>query len=366
VGAWADAVPVPRLPRCLNLGLPAFALAACLLIGSAGPAQAIVNGSPAKRSEYPYFAVIGSGCGGALIAPDRVLTAAHCTEALNSSDEVRVGPRAERRRVRLRAIAPLHVRELAKIEREFPPPAADLMLLKLDRPVTDVPVLAIATPAERLTSAGTVAITIGRGASSSDGAGMGVFRSGTIALDPPSSCDEQLGTALLRTWSLCTRDPRMANPAFRGPFTSACFGDSGGPLLAGPAEAPRLIGLVSWGPSCGEQRDPEIYANAVAGRQFALADRPTWAPQTIGGPRITGAPLVGHSIRCAVRWLVKPTRQLSYSFILDGKQVQATRRPTYRLRPADRGKRISCDAQGATAGGRGGTMELAPERLVRG
>lgn len=347
-------------------GLRPLLLAICVLGLAASPARAIVDGTPAKRSEYPFFAVIGSGCGGALIAPDRVLTAAHCTEALLSSDEVRVGPRAERRRVRLHAIDPLHVRELAKIEREFPPPAADLMLLQLNRPVIDVAPVRIATAAEALTAAGTAAITIGRGATSTSGAGQGTFRSGAIQIQPSSVCAEQLGTALLRTWSLCTRDPRMADPSHPGPFVSACFGDSGGPLLAGAPGALQLIGVVSWGPSCGEMRDPEIYANAVAGRAFALAAHPAWAPQATGGPRVVGSPLVGRTVRCAVRWLVKPTRRLAYSFVLDGKQVQSGRRQTYRLRAADHGKQISCDATGATGGGRGGTVGLAPPRLVRG
>lgn len=116
----------------------AAGLVACLCLLFAAPAQAIVDGTPAKRSDFPFFAVIGTGCGGALVAPDRILTAAHCTEALMESDEVRVGPRAVRRTVRLRAIDPLHFRELQKMEREFPPPAADLMLLALDRPVRGI------------------------------------------------------------------------------------------------------------------------------------------------------------------------------------------------------------------------------------
>jgi hypothetical protein len=157
----------------------------------------------------------------------------------------------------------------------------------------------------------------------------------------------------------------MVDPSAPGPFVSACFGDSGGPLIADSPTAPRLIGVVSWGPSCGERRDPEIYANAVAGRRFALTANPIWAPKTIGGPRIAGEPAVGHTVSCRVRWLVEPTRELSYLFILDGKQAQEGPRPRYRLRAADRGKRISCDALGATAGGRGGTPHLAPERLVR-
>ena len=343
----------------------AAGLVACLCLLFAAPAEAIVDGTPAKRSEFPFFAVVGTGCGGALIAPDRVLTAAHCTEALNESDAVRVGPRAERRTVRRRAINPLHFRELQKMEREFPPPAADLMLLQLDRPVRSVEPVRIAVAAEALTAPGTTVTTIGRGASSAEGGGEGAFRKGTVELQPTSACPDELYTALLREWSLCTRDPRMADRSYPGPFVSACFGDSGGPLLAAGAGGPRLVGVVSWGPRCGTERDPEIYANAVAGRRFALDPTPVWAPQAVGGPRVTGVPRVGRTVTCQVRWLVRPSRKLSYSFVLDGKQVQEGRRPSYRLRPADRGKQVSCGAGGETAGGRGGPPGLAPERRVR-
>ncbi len=344
----------------------AAGLLACLLcLALAAPAQGIVGGTPAQRSAFPFFAVVGTGCGGALVAPDRVLTAAHCTEALNESNLVRVGPRALRRTIRLRAINPLHFRELQKMEREFPPPAADLMLLQLDRPVRGIAPLRIATAAEGLTAPGTAVTTIGRGASSPSGGGEGVFRQGTVAVQPASACPDELYTPLLRRWSLCTRDPRMADPSYPGPFVSACFGDSGGPLLATGQAGTRLVGVVSWGPRCGEERDPEIYANAVAGRGFALAPKPVWAPQALGEPRIAGTPQVGRTVTCAVRWLVRPTRELSYSFVLDGRQVAEGPRPRYRLRPADRGKQLSCGAGGATAGGRGGPAGLAPERPVR-
>ncbi|HZO06046.1 MAG TPA: hypothetical protein VFB52_06640, partial [Solirubrobacterales bacterium] len=95
------------------------------------------------------------------------------------------------------------------------------------------------------------------------------------------------------------------------------------------------------------------------------AANPIWAPKALGRPRLAGAPIVGRTVTCVVRWLVRPTRQLAYSFVADGLQVQSGARRTYRVRAADLGKRLACDAQGATAGGRGGTASLSSPRLVR-
>jgi len=336
-----------------------------LLAGSVPTASAVVNGTPANPADYPFFTVVGKGCGGALIKPDRVLTAAHCREALNERESVRVGPGRIKREVKLRAMLPLHVRELAKMEREFPPPAGDLMILALDRPVKNVPPVRIAKPAEGLTAAGTAVVTIGRGATSSQGGGEGVFRSGAVQIQDAASCESELSNQLLRDWSLCVRDPRMNDPADPGPFTSACFGDSGGPLIADGGSGRRVVGVVSWGPNCGEDRDPEIYANAVRGRGFALAARPAWAPRAIGRPAVIGRTTVGSTVRCRVNWLRKPDRELAYGFYLDGFQAQSARRNTFRLKADARGKMISCDGQGASAGGRGGSLSLAPARLVR-
>jgi len=341
-----------------------LALVTGLLLGPAAPAGAVVGGTPASLDEYPYFTVVGTGCGGALIRPGRVLTAAHCLEAILERPSVRVGPKRLQRRIVKHAILPLHVRELDRMEREFPPPAGDLMLLQLDRPIHGVTLARIAAPDSGLAAPGTAVTTIGRGATAPDGSGQGVFRSGLVEIQAPASCSEALDSPLLREWSVCTRDPRMADPGDPGPFVSACIGDSGGPLLAGSPSGLRLVGVVSWGPACGTERDPEIYANAVRGRQFALKARPVWAAQAVGRPKIKGRTRVGSRVRCAVRWRVRPGRDLEYEFVLDGRLVRTSRNMVFRLPASARGKRISCDAGGATAGGRTGTP-LAPYRLVR-
>ena len=44
---------------------------------AAAPAHAVVGGDPVDPAAVPWFASVG-GCGGTLVAPDRVVTAGHC------------------------------------------------------------------------------------------------------------------------------------------------------------------------------------------------------------------------------------------------------------------------------------------------
>ncbi len=323
----------------------------------APPAGAVVAGTPASRGAFPYFAVVGAGCGGALVAPNRVLTAAHCRDVINERPIVRVGPLGELRHVRLLALNQVYVRWQRTAQREFPPGPGDLLLIELDRPVRDVAPVRLATSAP---VAGTRVVTIGRGASKPDGGGQGVFRKGTVQVMPLSSCAEQLPGPLERAWSVCTRDPRQLVPGAKPPFVSACFGDSGGPLLAGSVD----VGVVSWGPACGSMHDPEIYASVTRGRGFALARNPVWAPRVAGRPRISGQARVGQTVRCAVRWLQRPVRP-EFDFLVGGFVKQGGVAAAYRIPAAARGKALACMASGQTAGGGYGSPLSPPVRVGR-
>jgi hypothetical protein len=319
-------------------------LAALVLLGlAAAPAQAVVGGKRVAASAVPWFADIG-GCGGTLVAPDRLVTAAHCVigSSPDRLDRIRVAG-TTRKGVRF-ALHPEWRRGNGRNVLD------DVALIQLDAPVTTVaPVALGGAPPERVT-------VLGRGASRSNQRGAGLLREAVLRPVTDRDCGLFFGRSrgndgerFSAARMLCATDVNG-----RRPLSSACVGDSGGPLYTGPKTAPVLVGIVSFGGDrCGADRLPNVFAEVAVYAGFITNPAPVWAPVATGPSRVSGTGRVGRRLTCAVPgWEGAPDR-VSFQWLrVAGRRVRTVGRgATYRLRRADAGRGVVCVAEARNAGG---------------
>ena len=221
----------------------------------------IVGGTtvPAGELAYVAFVLIDDGhgganqCGGTVIDPSWILTAAHCTIDLEtgagrpaSAFEVRTGSRF--------ASSGGIVHAVDAVRRQPMDPALldkDAALLHLVNPALVTPVTMIgSTPDElALDDPGVLATTAGWGLTSEDGdSGEEQLRKVSIPIKPDGACTtaypDDESSELYPTYYL------PANMLCAGaPGKDSCFGDSGGPLVAPgtrrlghPSDRHRLVG----------------------------------------------------------------------------------------------------------------------------
>ena len=336
----------------------------------AAPAGAVVGGTPARPSASPWFAELPF-CGGALIAPDRVATAAHCVAGLPLRElpGITFGSGASRA-ARAIAVHPRYVRRALDGTDNRQAPADDVALVLLDAPVTDLAPLTLraAGPAR-----GRRGLLLGAGQKrvprATAAANYERLRKATLTIISDGACGafyrrrggSALRSALRPSSMLCATDPDG-----RVPFRSACTGDSGGPLVVGST----LAGIVSWGLRCGGDHDPTVFTDPAAHRAFLTAPSPAVAPVSSGEPAVIGGEArVGATLTCASPpWITQPARLTfsfdSYRFGQGRRNRQQGPRPSYVVSPGDRARSISCVATGETAGGFEATKPSAALRII--
>jgi len=276
----------------MNLRICIVALVGLTTCLSAAPAGAVVGGERVALETVPWFAPVAS-CGGTLVTPDRLLTAAHCVGGMSPSQ---VGQTAVGGQVRTITHVALHPGHRAKNGENF---LDDVAIVALDQPVVGVtPVtLGEATGPARIVGMG-FGLAPGTGHREAEILTSGGLRQATLRQLSDRECaaafarnrpgtGERFDAARMR----CAVDVDG-----REPLSSGCFGDSGGPLVVGLDSAPVQVGVVSWGgDKCGADHSPSVFADVNRSLDFILDPDPVWAPTRTVSVTVTGT----RTLRCS-------------------------------------------------------------------
>ncbi|MGV9453032.1 S1 family peptidase [Streptomyces sp. NPDC003635] len=234
--------------------LAATAAAATALIGVAPSASAapqpIVGGTTTTTTAYPFMMQITDSsqnqfCGGTLVSPTKVVTAAHCMVGETTSSVRVVGGRTYRNGTN---------GTVSRVSRIWIHPSytdatngddVAVLTLSTSMPYTTAPY--VSATQTGVYAAGTTARIVGWGTTSAGGSSSNQLRTATVPIVSNSSCASSYGSDFVASDMVCA--------GYTSGGVDTCQGDSGGPLLVGGV----LAGITSWGEGCADAGYPGVY-----------------------------------------------------------------------------------------------------------
>lgn len=234
--------------------------------GNPGLPQAIIGGIETERGEFGWVASIqqsgfGHFCGGTLVAPDAIITAAHCVEGTSANQLSVIVGRHDLNRsddgqnVRVSQIV------VSEDYNTFTN-GADIAILLLDEPVDEQPIGYLTPANASLADPGVMATVLGWGTTREGGNPVSILQQ----VDVPIVSNATANLPASYNGAI-TSEMLAAGRASGG--VDSCQGDSGGPLIVNDAAGtPQLAGVVSWGEGCGRPNKYGIYTRVTEFSEF--------------------------------------------------------------------------------------------------
>ncbi|KAL9980271.1 hypothetical protein ACROYT_G008832 [Oculina patagonica] len=241
------------------------------------PHSKIIGGRNTRPGAWPWQVSLkhrhrGHQCGGSVVGPQWILTAAHCFDGLNQTNFTIIT--GEHHLSRADGLEQeVAIEKLIKHPRydESCNYNNDVAMLKLTKPLRyNNRVGPVCLPKSDFSSGTNCYITGWGTTENSTQAESQVLKEAKLPLVSRDTCQKSYND--LRSFGFCiTEHMRCAGYARGG--VDACRGDSGGPLVCQRNRKWHVMGVVSWGAGCGQSGRYGVYADVLKLKK--------WIKQTI-------------------------------------------------------------------------------------
>ncbi|MFJ4465912.1 S1 family peptidase [Streptomyces sp. NPDC089424] len=230
----------------------AAAAATALLASPAAVAapQPIVGGTTTTTTAYPFMMQITDAsqnqfCGGTLVSPTKVVTAAHCMVGETTGSVRVVGGRTYLNGTN---------GTVSRVSKIWIHPSYsdvtdgdDVAVLTLSTSMPYTTAKYVSSSQTSVYAAGTTARVVGWGTTSQSGSSSNQLRTATVPTVSDAGCRTSYGSDFVASDMVCA--------GYASGGVDTCQGDSGGPLLIGGV----LAGITSWGEGCAQAGYPGVY-----------------------------------------------------------------------------------------------------------